>query len=93
MFFSSEVLTAVMRGASPWLYAIAEMSFVILHVDIIKHQFSECVTPPQGAAESLKRNTADEIPVNIWIANRPESKDFFFFYREGQQILEKKGLR
>lgn len=90
MFFSSEVLTAVMRGASPWLYAIAEMSFVILHVDIIKHQFSECVTPPQGAAESLKRNTADEIPVNIWIANRPESKDLFFFIKKVSRFWKKR---
>lgn len=83
-------MTAVMRGASPWLYAIAEMSFVILHVDIIKHQFSECVTPPQGAAESLKRNTADEIPVNIWIANRPESKDFFFFIEKVSRFWKKR---
>lgn len=90
MFFSSEVLTAVMRGASPWLYAIAEMSFVILHVDIIKHQFSECVTPPQGAAESSKRNTADEIPVNIWIANRPESEDLFFFIEKVSRFWKKR---
>lgn len=58
VFFSSEVAAAIMRGASLWLYAIAEISFhhisVVLHVNIIKQQFSECESHlPEGLQRAL----------------------------------------
>lgn len=89
VFFSSDVSAAIIRGASPWLEAIAEISFdqmsVILHLDIIKQQLSECESHlpkgPQGAwGEECLEKEYSRLNNSKHLDSQQARRERFFFF-------------